>query len=362
MSSLNEVERDIISEAESICRAEHAVFTLSQTKEIVDINKSMLKPIIKHLKELECKINSIKHYEPDNKLELELKKLECVVNGLVEYDEQNNVNLCKLSAQIKKVESDLCDLDKKVQVYLCEQAKELDRVVKQLKELECKVKELLCKDNKDSLLDDIKCLISNLVTKEEFKRLKCHVENLEEEVRKLACREYKDERIEDILKRLACLEKYDFYSLEKKVERIELMLSCFVTKEAFDKLVKRVECLEKKDWYDSRVDKLVRQVADLEKRVSCVEAINCEQSKEIKYLKVDNEKLHKEIYCLTEKVNRNSCILDSKIQDLEKAERCEEKLDAIQGAKIEVLQSQVSHLIKEMDKLQHALLLKPVCK
>lgn len=306
MSNFCEIDKEIIEQSKCLCECDNRVFTSCQTEKIIQIDNALLKPVIKCLRELKCKVSELCVPKCDD----DLKKIQCQIAELVQYDESN-------TCVVNKIICDLRKLDERVGFALCSQAKELEKVVEEVDCLQKQIKMLQCKDEK------LECLIK-----------KCDSCASCDEVAKLLCRL---EKLECCLKDLKCDDH------------------------KYDECCRRLSCVEGKKCEDNRCSDLAAQICKLEKKLCQVEAVNCEQAKSIQCLSSENVRQCEEIKCLSEKLNRNSAILDSKINDLEKEELCEKKLDACQSAQISVLQGQVCKLNEELERIQKCLLVKPHC-
>lgn len=352
MSTISDIEKEIIDQSDSICHDYSAVFTLTQTQKIIEIDRLLLNPLLTNLDELKCKIAVLTDVKVDDHIDGELKKLENEIVDLVQYDEHNSCLLNKMSRDIVHLTVELQQLDERVAKALLCQAEELDKVAKEEECLLKQVKDLSCREMKDQRMDAVLDMINNFVTRSE-------IDVFENEVKSLACREFKDSRVEEILRKLSCLEAKDY--LDPRIDQIIHMLSCFESKEDIEKIIHRLTCLESRKFEDERVAALINKLSIIEKKIDHCEAINVDQCKEIHCLSTENLRQSNEIKCLSEKLNRNSMILDSKIETVQNSELCDQKIDANQSAQIEVLQSQMARLNIEMDKLQRALLTKPIC-
>ena len=103
------------------------------------------------------------------------------------------------------------------------------------------------------------------------------------------------------------------------------------------------------------------QVYSLSSRLDEISKINAIQSKKIDELILQNNYQSNEIRQLTEKLNRNSMLLDTKINELERRETKENRVEYDQNATLKFLQSEVMRLTQEFNRLEREKLLKPVC-
>lgn len=143
------------------------------------------------------------------------------------------------------------------------------------------------------------------------------LQNVENSIKLLELKDYKDNRVDKIMDSLSN------YSTKKDIEKLESSLSLFT------KSIKALEC-------------------KLEK----MEQVNNAQSIKI------NE-LNEEIACLNRKLDRNTIALDNKIDNLEKRETVDAKVDSNQNATLAFLQGEIVKLNNQIERMQKTFLLKP---
>ena len=345
-------------------------------------------------------------------------KLECLNNEieqLIKYDEHNTCMVVEIKKsleytqnEIKCLEVKLDKFEERVAVNLLSQAEELDRMTKvncvqseklnELQEELCELKKMVMKDEVKDLVYEIKCLEKRLIVIEHCevhkeimealicleKRVLCiekrviHdervdailgmlssfvtkeiIEDLLCKIRHLEAKEYVDNRVDEILRRLCLLEVKEIH--DERIDKLLCVLKTMETKENAEKLVKRLALLEAKEIHDTRVDLLLCELSKINHRLDQSSAINAAQSEQLRILSVQNTNQAQQIVCLSEKLNRNSLILDSKIDVVEKRELEDEKVDYNQNASLKFMQTEIARLAHDVDHLQKVALVKPVC-
>lgn len=374
MTTLCKIEKEINSVADSIYDPKTAVFTFNQTKEIIQTNLKMIKPIIDHLNVVECKLDRfecrvdkiekkleiLEPSKPDDSLRVELKALELKVKKL-EAESKD------FSEDIKKIHLELRCFEEKVENELKKQANEIEKLnLKQecleadVKKLFYKIKELFSREDYGNVIDELKCMLASMVTRAEFEKLEHKVDYLKKEVDELKCRDYRDKRIESILLRLEILEQREIYNVDKKIDEIFCRLEKTVTKKELEKVIRRIECIENKKDYnvDEKIARLEAEIHDLRKRVSMVEHVNVEQTKKIAYLESLVFDLKNEVHCLKKEFERNSVFLLNKI---DKVESHQNSINASQEKQIKELQYENQSMRNSIKRLEEALLTKDGC-
>lgn len=294
----SELEKNLVDLSHSLVRVcpEKAVFTASQTEEILRLDVAMNRIAIAEIEKLKCiKYDNLKYAE-----------LESEINKLIEYDEHNSEIVSCLRREVKNLEEELNSVEHKVHELSERTGVAMLSQAHELQQLECVVK-------------------------------------------KLAIKEYKDERIEDIVRRLVIVENREMKDC--RVEKILECLKLYETKETVQQLIKRLALHEAKEVRDARVDAVLAELCQLKK-------VNEKQNQHISELTSQNLHQSEEIRCLTEKLNRNTLALDNKIDTLERREAVDNKVDFDQNAAIKFLQSEIARLHHEMDNFQKAMLLK----
>lgn len=400
--------------------AENAVFTVSQNKEIIRLDVVFNHFLLKKIDDLSHKLSLINNADELKELE---KKIECLrseilfkhsvendIEKLIAYDENNTEIIAQVKREVEHNESELHKMEERIALTLVSQANEIEKLVKENKinsiqsakisHLENILEEMrkeLCvlekRELKDERVDAVIHLLEKLATKDEIKEIICDVamlkhremkdERVEQILRRIAsleAREMKDDRIDtvlslmtalatkkelseieyklqllekraiidhrvdEVLKRLACLEAKEMkdYRVDKIIEALKL----FETKEDIEKIIKRVAALESKEFHDKRVDLLLSEISKLEVKLNESIKTNLKQSEEIR--------------CLSEKLNRNTLALDGKIDEVERHELVNEKLDYDQNASLKFMQSEISRLAQDIERLQKVALIKPV--
>lgn len=374
MTTLCKIEQEINSVADSIYDPKTAVFTFNQTKEIIQTNLKMIKPIIDHLNVVECKLDRLdsrvdkierkleclEPSKPDDSLRVELRALELRVRKL-ELESKD------FSEEIKKLSLELHCFEERVENALKNQAKEIEKLAlkqecleEDVRKLVLKVKELFCREDYGKVIDELRCLLASMVTRAEFEKLEHKVDYLKKEVDELKCRDYRDKRIENILLRLEILEQKEIYNVDKEIAEIFCRLEKTVTKKELEKVIKRIECLENKRDYnvDEKIARLEAEVHELKKRVSAVEYVNVEQSKKIAYLESVISEFKSEVHCLKKEFERNSVFLLNKI---DKVESQQNSINASQEKQIKELQYENQNMRAAIKRLEEAILTKDGC-
>lgn len=308
---LNEIQKDQIQQC-----VENAVFTVGQTKEIVRLDVIFNKFLLKKIDDLFCKLSNVEEFkEVERKVECFYSELE----KLIIYDENNTEIISKIKRDVEHSEYEINCLeekvdkfDEKVAVTLISQANEIEKLVKENK---------------------INCIEISKISK-----MECKLNEIKEQLLRNERREMKDFRVDKILEKI----------------------NVFVTKEDFENVVKSVLTLETKEIHDKRVDLLLCEFSKLEKRLEEMTKTNILQSNAIKILSEQNTKQNEEIKCLSEKLNRNILALDGKIDEVEKHELANKKIDCNQNASLNFMQSEISRLTQEIDKMQKIFLVKPI--
>lgn len=300
---MSELERILVDLSHNLTKdvsPQKAVFTVSQTEEIIRLDIALNKLALSEIEKLKC-------IKRDESLAHKLCEIESEVNKLIEYDEHNSEIVSSLKREMKHVDQELTSLDKKIHELSEKTAEAMISQDRELQEVECTVK-------------------------------------------KLALREYKDERIEDIIRRLALAESREMKDC--RVDRILDLLKLFETKESIQQLVKRIALCEAKEYRDERIETILHEICELKK-------VNKEQNQHIVDLTNQNTHQSQEIKSLSDKLNRNSLALDTKIDNVERLETLETKVNLDQNASIKLLQSEIFRLKQEMDNIQKVILVRP---
>lgn len=283
----------------------NAVFTENQTNEIIRLDTFFNDLLLKKIKDLYSKISHV------GKNDLEIERL-------ISYDENNTEIISEMKREIDHSECELHRLEEKVDKL---EEKSALALISQAHEIET-----LIKDN------EINCIQNTKI-------------------------KYLQENIEDMKKGLCMLEKR-----EMKDERVESIIH-FLDKVASKDEIKQIICdlttLKHREMKDERVDNFICEISKLEKKIEELVKSNALQNNSIKGLIEQNNRQNEEIRCLSEKLNRNTLALDSKINEVEKQELVNEKIDLSQNANLTFIQSQISKLTAEVDRLQKIILVKP---
>lgn len=364
MSSCNDCKKKHQSQCEVLVNScdKDAVFTRSQTEKIVQIASKLDECLLE-------KIESMPIFDGSE----QFKKIECQINGLEYQIEKVDKKVDHFDSRIDKVEKDVEHLDRRV-----------DKVEKEVDYVQCEVKvisektakALLCQANEldrvanqlDSVEKDVRCLEkSDKVMQSQINRLDCEIAKLRKEISEL---DFKDDRIDSILCMISSMVcRGDLDKIMCEIEKLRKEIKCLNFKDdRIEDILRRLACLEAKKLQDPRVDALLCEIANLEKRMAVQEAVNCKQQKSIDVLYAQNVRQSEDIKALSErmkalecKLNRNSCILDGKIDSLENQEMVDKKVDAKQDAMICSLQEQIAFLKREIDRIEKSYLVKP-CK
>lgn len=344
-----------------------AVFTYSQTEKIVQIASALDQCIIDAIENnvgpdysdrferLEREVRRLS--EDLKKVNGELNCLESVVDKLDKRVDFLDSKVEKLDKRLDTIECELNKLSDRVAHALISQAEEIKRLSRELDQLQCEVSKLtekVCRLKEGDKYDDSK--------------LQAEICALAKRVKALECMDYKDERIDQILCMLAdMVTRCEFEKLECDLRKLEKTVRCLSFKdERIEDILRRLACLEAKDWRDKRVDELVCKVRELEKRVAAQEAVNFKQQKSIDTLYCLNVKQEQEIKCLneklcalSEKVSRNDNILDSKINCVAKEEADDKRVDACQSAQIRTLNELVKDMQCQINVLTRNVINKP---
>lgn len=192
----------------------------------------------------------------------------------------------------------------------------------------------------------------------ELQKVETEVDILRKRVKVLECREMKDDRIDSLLSLIASVStRSELEKLECEVKKLEKRM---IEESCIDALTKRLICLENKKHEDSRVEHLLCELSKLEKKLAEEEVTNAKQAKAIELLQIQNIRQSEDIKALGAKLDRNSVVLDTKIDKIEREEYADKKVDASQTAQILSLQNQVAKLMCEIDRLEKTFLVRPV--
>lgn len=367
----------------------------SEIEQIVrydELNKVMVSEIKKGLENVQCELNS---------LECRIEKFDekVAINLLSQAEElerMEKVN-CVQSVKLSELQEELCQIRKLVvknevkdafeaikalekRICALEHLKLKEELMEHIACLEKKIYALEHKVLKDERVDAILSMMCSFVTKEAIEEILC-------QLKKLECKEMIDHRVDEVLKRLCALEKKEIH--DERVDVLIKRLCMLETKEEAQELLKRIAALEAKEMHDARVDLLLHEICEINKHVKNLSEQNCKQNKQIEFLVEQNCKQHKqietlseqncnqhkqievlvehsakqhrEIECLNEKLNRNTLVLDSKIDNVERKEVADTKVNFDQNAAIKFLQTEIVKMNQEIERLQKALLVAPVC-
>uniref|UniRef100_A0A6C0BEF5 Uncharacterized protein n=1 Tax=viral metagenome TaxID=1070528 RepID=A0A6C0BEF5_9ZZZZ len=295
----------------------NAVFTVSQTKEIIRLDKLYNKCLIDAIEDLRNKIEHVSHVDDIKKIEAEIseiknliqtepsilcqvKKLEEDLDRLLTYVEkdskvivslqkevhENQVENYKLSEQLKKTNEKvsyefniqtkiISDMNKKEKDINDKQSNAIICLREELNFLETKVKSIESKDYKDDRIDQILVKLSDFASKKELLELFSRLVGLEKKklfdervdelitrLKALECKDHKDERIEQILKHIAILENRELK--DERFESIINVISTVATKKELLKVQNEVELLINKKHQDERVDKVLSMLKEFE--------------------------------------------------------------------------------------------------
>ena len=297
--------------------AQKAVFTVSQTQEIIRLDNVYNKCLIDAIDELKIKIKEISSLEELNRLEsefyklkrlvesspdlsCELHKLENEVDQLLSYDEKNTEVVSHLQREVSETECEIhklsehldktdekmasefliqtkmiVDMDSKNQSVNNKQNERITALSYEVEKLEHSVLLLEAKDNKDQRVDQILAKLRDFVSKNELvellERLACiekkkildeRVDELIRRIRELECRDYKDLRIEEILKRLLLVEHREMR--DERFDAVMEILSDVVSKKELEKLRCEVAALAAKKFHDERVDQILSMLSEFQ--------------------------------------------------------------------------------------------------
>lgn len=417
MSNPNILEQKIleVTAAKLMPCPSEAVFTLDQTEQIVKICVTIDHILVEEIEKLECRLEHLKGSNKYEELEKEIKllklellkddkfddreinaKLHCLTNEieqLIKYDEHNSCivaeikkNLEHTHCEVECIEAKLEKFEERVAVNLLSQAEELDRMTVinssqsvKLKELQnelCELKKLATKDHVEEVVDELMCLKKRLEVLEHCELRKEMMELVACLEKRLSCLEkrvLRDERVDAILGMLSSfVTKEVIEELMCKIKHLELKecvdhrvdellrrLCLLQTKEEAEKLVKRIATLEAKEIHDARVDLLLCELSKINHRLDQSTAVNVAQAEQLRVLFVQNANQAQQINCLNEKLNRNTLVLDNKIDVVERRELEEEKVDFNQNASLKFLQAEITKMARDIERLQKAALVRP---
>ena len=230
--------------------------------------------------------------------------------------------------------------------------------------IESIIKRVSTLESKEDRVTGILSLMTSLATKKELEEIGCKVDYLTQ-------KSFIDERVTGVLKRLRHLEEKELK--DERVDALITLLSSLATKNELDEMRSLIGNCGNSSYLDSKFDEISRkvnsielksnnnQVYSLNSRLDEISKINAIQSKKIDELILQNNYQSNEIRQLTEKLNRNSMLLDTKINELERRETKENRVEYDQNATLKFLQSEVMRLTQEFNRLEREKLLKPVC-
>lgn len=234
------------------------------------------------------------------------------IGKLIEYDEHNTIIVSTMKRDIENLEKEVSCIEHKLNELSQNTAAALLSQANELNELEQVVKNLVRKE----VIEDI---VRRLSIQEHRDMKDCRVEKI-------------IENLEEFLRRIVALERKEIHDTR------------------VDSLIKRIAVLEAKEIHDARVDALLRKIKSMEE-------VNENQSKHICELTAENNKQKEQIECLNEKLNRNIIALDNKIDQLERKETLDVKVDLEQNAALKFLQAEHASLKADFERLERTLLL-----
>jgi len=308
-----EIKKEEMYQKALVDQAKNAVFTVSQTEKIIELDKLYNSCILEAINELRHKLCNLVTQEDICEIKQDIKKLESLVgtiplmnieiDHLIKYSEKNTNDVNKLECNVNKLECDVNKLEEMIKVLTCKYKKLGDKVSSEfllqtkmivelaessktvndnqnskIYDLNCEIESLKCDLNrlenqldcnlKDCKLDDIFCKMDKLSSKVELadviERLICvekrnfideRIEDVLKRIKFLECKDNKDERIEDILRRLLILEQCNFK--DERVDAILDIISDLVTKKDLCSIKQEICDIKCKKFRDDRVDDIL---------------------------------------------------------------------------------------------------------
>lgn len=304
--------------------AKVAVFTVSQTKEIIRLDKLYNEILRNEIQELRQRLRDVI-------CKADLDRVEESVRILRNLIEQGP----KMAAEIE-------DLHKHVSC--------LERDIEEVKSFDSKV---------TSSIGILRDGVSNL--QKEVNTVECEVMKQNRVIVEIKEKTEKSDLLNKAQTDKILSVDSELHSLEKKVasldSRIEMMAP---KKEIIDRLI----CLERKKYQDERVEKIleilktfesmresVRENSKMKAKIEALEESNRVQNCVIQEIRNKNIEQDRQISCLNEKLNRTALLLDGKVENVEKQVLDEERHDLNQTTAIKLLQTQIEELKKDMHLL-----------
>lgn len=254
--------------------ADNAVFTLSQTKEILRLDTIFTKFVI----------NLIEN--------LPREEVMCEIMKLIEYDEHNTEIVSQMKRDIEHLDKELTctehqlhELSEKTGLALVSQAHELEQ-------LECTVKALAVKDYKDDRIDKILDILSTYSTHKDIEKLECAMSKIISSLSVFA----KQECLEKLIKRLTILEAKEIHDLRVdallcKIEKMEKVNTAQSVK--INELSEEVACLNRK--LDRNTLALDNKIDTLERRETVDAKVDSDQNATLRFLQGEIVKLNSQI-------------------------------------------------------------------
>lgn len=232
---MSDLERNLTELSSNLVKdlcPKKAVFTVSQTEEILRLDVVMNRLLIAELEKLKLLKN-------DSCLEHRVDVLECEVNKLIEYDEHNTEIVSCLRRDVNNLEKELTctenkihELSERIGTALLSQAHELQ-------EVECAVKKLALKDYKDERIEDI---LRRLVVAEHREMKDCRIEAILHELCELKkINQVQNEHISELTAQ-NIHQSQEIDCLNEKLNRNTLALD------------NKIDTLERNDRIEAKVD------------------------------------------------------------------------------------------------------------